>query len=243
VTRAASRAIAALCAASTLALAADALRLTWMPDSSAPAGPPAGWQPLTFPRIPKHTQYRLVREGETYVVEARAQASASGLIHRLQEDATARPVLRWRWKVENLLSHADVTRKTGDDYPARIYVAFAYDPERASLGQRIEHEMVRLIHGEYPPHAGLNYVWDGKAPVGSVVPNAYTERVRMIVVESGAARLGQWQDYERDVYQDYRGAFQEEPPMISGLAIMTDADDTGESALAYYGEISLHPRR
>ena len=99
-----------------------------------------------------------------------------------------------------------------------------------------------MIYGEYPPHAGLSYIWEGKAAVGSVVANAYTDRVRMLVVESGAARLGQWLEYERDILQDYRTAFGAEPPLISGVAIMTDADDTGESALAYYGEISLHSR-
>lgn len=241
-TRAGCLGLLALCAASGLALATDALRLTWMPDPAAPSGPPAGWQPLTFSRIPRHTQYRLVPDAGEFVVEARAQASASGLIHRLQEDPAARPLLRWRWKVENLLVKADVRRKRGDDYPARITITFAYDPKRASFGQRIRYETARLIYGEYPPHAGLSYIWEGKAAVGSVVANAYTDRVRMLVVESGAARLGQWLEYERDILQDYRTAFGAEPPLISGVAIMTDADDTGESALAYYGEISLHSR-
>ena len=38
-------------------------------------------------------------------------------------------------------------------------------------------------------------------------------------------------------YEDYKKAFGEEPPMISGVAIMTDTDNTGESAIAYYGDI------
>ena len=98
-----------------------------------------------------------------------------------------------------------------------------------------------LIYGEYQPHAGLNYVWDRKAPVGTVVPNAFTDRVRMFVVESGPARLGQWLDYERNILDDYRFAFREEPPAISGIAIMTDTDNTGESAIAWYGDIALKP--
>jgi hypothetical protein len=151
-------------------------------------------------------------------------------------------VLRWRWKVENLLAKADVGRKQGDDYPARIYVAFAYDPGRASVGQRMRYEAARVLYGEYPPHAGLNYIWEGKLPAGTIVPNAFTDRVRMIVVESGAGRLGQWAEYERDIYDDYRRAFDEEPPRISGIAIMTDADGTGESAVTYYGDIFLAPK-
>jgi hypothetical protein len=143
--------------------------------------------------------------------------------------------------VENLLSKADVTRKQGDDYPARIYVAFAYDPGRASLSQRIKYEAAHLIYGEYPPHSGLNYIWESKAPLGTIVPNPFTDRVRMIVVDSGPARVGQWVEHERNVLEDYKQAFREEPPMISGIAIMTDADNTQESAVAYYGAITLSP--
>jgi hypothetical protein len=143
--------------------------------------------------------------------------------------------------VENLLNKADVTRKEGDDYPARIYVAFAYDPDRASLGQRVKYEAARLIYGEYPPHSGLNYIWESKAPPGTSVPNPFTDRVRMIVVDSGPARVSQWVEHERNIYQDYKKAFGEEPPLISGIAIMTDADNTQESAVAYYGPITLSP--
>lgn len=227
--------------AATAALpAAQSIHLSFIPDSATTAGLPAGWEPLTFRNIPRHTAYTVVRDGEAYVVKAQAEASASGLIHPLHADPKADPILRWRWKVENLLPKSDVTRKAGDDYPARIYVAFAYDPKRVGLGLRIKYEAIRLIYGEYPPHAGLNYIW-ANSPVGTVVPNPFTDRVRMVVVENGAARLGQWIEYERNIYEDYRRAFGEEPPMISGVAIMTDGDNTGGSAVAYYGDILLAP--
>jgi hypothetical protein len=172
-------------------------------------------------------------------MRATAEASASGLIHRVDADPRETPVLRWRWKVENLISGADITRKQGDDYPARIYVAFAYDPSRASLAQRIKYGVARLIYGEYPPHSGLNYIWEGKASAGTIVSNPFTDNVRMIVVDSGPALLGQWVQHERNIRDDYRQAFGEEPPRISGIAIMTDTDGTGESATAYYGDIDL----
>lgn len=214
--------------------------LKWTPAGGD--GTPEGWKPQTFRNIPRHTRYEVVSEDGTYVVKAQANASASGLIHPLDLDAREHRILRWRWKVENLIDKADLRRKEGDDYPARIYVAFAYDPARAGVAQRIRYEAARLLYGEYPPHAGLNYVWDGKAPVGTVAPNVFTDRVRMIVVESGPAHLQRWLHYERDVYADYRQAFGEEPPRISGVAIMTDTDGTGERAVAWYGDLSLSPR-
>ena len=71
------------------------------------------------------------------------------------------------------------------------------------------------------------------------MPNAYTKRLRMIVVGIGAAKLNEWQSYRRNVYEDYKQAFGEEPPKVSGIAIMTDTDNTGESATAFYGDIRL----
>ena len=35
----------------------------------------------------------------------------------------------------------------------------------------------------------------------------------------------------------YKQAFGEDPPMIKGIAIMTDTDNTKERAIAYYGDI------
>ena len=70
-----------------------------------------------------------------------------------------------------------------------------------------------------------------------MLPNTYTDKVIMFVVESGKEKLNTWVSEERNVYEDYKKAFGEEPPVISGVAIMTDTDNTGESAAAYYGDI------
>lgn len=205
---------------------------------------PGAWEALTFRQIPQHTAYTLVRDADAgVVVKAQATRSASGLKHAVALDAHERPLLRWQWKATNLVEGGDVRRKEGDDYPARIYVSFRYSPERLSLFERAQYVTARVLYGEYPPHAGLNYIWDARAPVGTTVPNPFTDRVRMIVVESGPDRLRQWLRYERDIVADYRRAFGEEPPPIAGVALMTDADNTGESVTAFYGDIELAPRR
>jgi len=59
----------------------------------------------------------------------------------------------------------------------------------------------------------------------------------MFVVETGLSKLNQWVNEERNIFEDYKKAFGQEPSMISGVAIMTDTDNTGESATAYYGDI------
>jgi hypothetical protein len=96
---------------------------------------------------------------------------------------------------------------------------------------------VRLLYGQYPPLGAINYIWESKAPVGTMQPNTYTDQVIMFVVESGKDKLNTWVTEERNVYEDYKKAFGEEPPLISGVAIMTDTDNTQETGEAYYGDI------
>ena len=99
--------------------------------------------------------------------------------------------------------------------------------------------MLRLLYGEYPPVAALNYIWESRAPIGTIVPNPYLNRNRMIVVESGDENAGTWRVERRNVALDYERAFGAKAPRISGVAIMTDTDDTGESAVAWFGDISF----
>lgn len=204
---------------------------------------PAGWEPFTFKGIDRYTDYRLVEEDGKVVVEANAHASASGLMRRIAIDPREYPIVQWRWKAANILEKADIHRKEGDDYPARIYIAFEYDPDKLGLSDRIKYGVAKMLHGEHPPHAVLNYLWASKAPVGLVAPNAYTDRSTMIVVQSGAENLNAWVEEERNIYEDYKKAFKDEPPAISGVAIMTDTDNTGESATAYYGDIVFRKER
>jgi hypothetical protein len=200
-------------------------------------GLPDGWKPLAFKKIEKHTTYTLVKEDNAVVVKAVAEASASGLTREMKIHPKEYPVVQWRWKVSNILKKGDVHRKEGDDYPARIYITFEYDPGKLSFYEKAKYEAIRLLYGEYPPLAAINYIWENKASIGTMVPNPYTDRVMMFVVESGPSKLNQWVNEERNIFEDYKKAFGQEPPMISGIAIMTDTDNTGESATAYYGDI------
>ena len=139
--------------------------------------------------------------------------------------------------MENILKKGNVRVKEGDNYPARLYITFQYDSSKLSFFEKAKFEAARLLYGQYPPTAAINYIWESKAPVSTFVPNPYTDRVVMIVVESGATRLNEWVNHERNLYEDFKKAFGYDPPMISGVAIMTDSDNTGESAIAYYGDI------
>jgi hypothetical protein len=184
-----------------------------------------------------------VDDGGVTVVRADALASASGLSRALKVNLAEYPVLRWRWKVANILKGSDIHNKAGDDYPARVYVMFDYPLEKLSFVDRTKLRLARTLHDPVLPAATLCYVWDGKAPTGTTVPSSYTNLMRMVVVESGSARVNQWLTVERDVAADFKAAFGDEAPAVSAVAIATDTDNTGEMATAFYGDISFYKQK
>jgi hypothetical protein len=197
---------------------------------------PKHWQPLTFKKIPMQTHYELVKDGDVTVVKASSKSSASGLVRKVSLDLKEYPFINWRWKVDNLIQKSDATRKAGDDYSARIYITFAYEPGRVGTFKKLKYKLGRKLFGDIPV-AAINYIWEPRLPVDTVIDNPYTSFAKMIVIESGDTNVGHWQAERRNVYQDYLLAFGEEPPQVNGVAIMTDTDNTGEQVTAYYGDI------
>jgi uncharacterized membrane protein YdjX (TVP38/TMEM64 family) len=203
------------------------------------SGLPEGWRPLTFQRISRHTDYQLLEEEGRPVIRAVSRQSASGLIHPLDLDPRRYETLSWCWKVDRIISKGDETEKKGDDYAARVYVTFRFDPDKATFWERTKFSMLKRIYGDYPPKAAINYIWANRLPKGEAIPNAYTDRAQMVAVESGEGRVGQWICQARSLYADYRWLFNEEPPRLSGIAVMTDTDNTGEEATAFYADLVL----
>jgi hypothetical protein len=210
--------------------------------ASAAGGLPAGWRPFTPSAKLKPTRYTLVRDGNTMVIRADADASMSGLIHPVRIDLAETPLIQWRWRIERPLKTADMTTKAGDDYAARLYVLFDYDVTKLSWLTRTKLELAKSLYGTEVPAAALNYVWDNRQPVGTLRANTYTDRARMIVVASGADHAGQWVTVTRDLAADYRAAFGEDAPAVTGVVIATDTDNTSERVTAWYGDIHFLKR-
>ena len=221
------------------AFAADSSVIT--PFSAGTPGDafPALWHRYTLGRPQHLTRYSLVDLDGRVVLKAQANASVSALIHPLRADPKETPWLAWNWRVDHVLAKADILTKAGDDYPARLYVLFDYDVGKLPFTERIKLAAARLIYGEAVPAAALCYVWDNRQPVGFSTWSAYTKRLRMIVLESGAARTARWVAEERNVAQDFRAAFGEDPPAITAVIVAADTDNTGEEAVSYFGDISL----
>lgn len=201
---------------------------------------PASWQPLGISTAKNLTRYTLVEDGGVTVLRAESKAAVAGLSHRIKVNTADFPMLKWRWKITNILKNSDILSKSGDDYPARIYVMFDYPLDKLSFVDRTKLRIARTLYDPNLPAATLCYVWDSKAPAGTMVPSSYTNLMRMIVVESGASRVNQWLAVERDVVADFKAAFGDDAPPISAVAVATDTDNTGESTVAFYGDISFY---
>lgn len=210
-------------------------------DGTPGAVPSPPWRATKLPKVPRETHYLLVEDAGTTVLRAEARASMSGLSHGLRVDPKATPMLEWRWKVSGVPPKGEIGTRAGDDYAARLYVLFDYDLARLPFTTRLKIRLARSLYGEAVPAAGLCYVWDAKAPIGTTTWSGYTDRLRMIVVASGTSKAGQWVSFRRDVAEDFRAAFGEEPPLVSGIAIATDTDNTDAAVTAWYGDIRLGP--
>ncbi len=197
------------------------------------------WKPFTFPKIKTHSTYTIEREGGQSYLRAESKASASAIVYKEEFDVYEYPKVRWRWKVQNIYQKADATTKEGDDFPIRIYIMFVYDPDKAGFGEGVKYGFAKALYGEYPPHSSLNYVWSGTAQPERIITNPYTDRARSIVLRSGAALAGTWQDEEADILADYRAAFGADPPARARIAIMNDSDDTGESSASWVDHIEV----
>jgi len=199
----------------------------------------SAWQPWVISRFNRRTTYQMVDDNGVQVLRAFSNKAASGLVQDVLIDPQATPYLRWRWKVPKLLAGADLATRGADDSPVRIIVSFEGDHEKLDVEDRSMASMVKLFSGRDMPYAALMYVWDNKLPIDVMFDNAHSGRAKMVVVESGEARVGQWLNFRRNLLNDFQRAFGEAPGKIISVAVMTDSNRTETEAIAYYGDIVL----
>lgn len=198
---------------------------------------PTAWEPWVLSRFLARTKYRIVEHEGERVLEADANVSASGLLQPMLFAVAEYPHLHWRWKVPQLIADADNASRTADDSPVRVIVAFDGDKSKFDFEDSAFAQTVKLFSGREMPYATIQYIWENKLPTETVLDNARTSRAKMLVVESGPQRLGQWINFQRNVKQDYERLFGEAPGPIIFVGVMTDSNATGSHTSAYYGDI------
>ena len=196
------------------------------------------WAHREFPgKVASVYNYQKLEGRHAMAVQANASASMlRQVVHIAPAELGA---FKFSWKVADLLAQADMARRDADDSPVRIVLAFEGDRSQFSAKNSMLSELSLLLTGEPLPYATLMYVWCNTRAPGTVIVNPRTDRIRKLVVESGAQHLNQWLDYERDIRADFEKAFGEAPGALVGIGIMTDSDNTQANARAWYGPLQL----
>ncbi len=197
------------------------------------------WQIVQLNKDIAPTQYQISRIDGVLGIEARANHSMSLLARPVTVNLNKTPVLCWRWRIDAPLVKADMKTKSGDDYAARVYVSFALPPSEIGWILRSKLALARSIWGDAVPDAALNYVWDNRYPIGTHMPNAYTDRTRMIVAETGAVNAGKWVEERHDVLKDFYAEFGPLDARLIQLAVASDTDNTGETAHAGFADFKF----
>jgi len=189
----------------------------WSRQPAGKTGIPEGWQGQNW-GSPKY-DFRIVSESPSQVLHLRSQNEGSTISKEIKVDVREFPVLEWRWKVVVLPKGGDSRKKATDDQPAQLYVVFPRFPQ--AVRSRI-----------------IGYVWDSTAPAGTIVRSEKTGTVTYVILRSGPTDLGKWITETRNVVEDYKRIYGEEPSEPAGaVSISIDSNDTRSSAESYLGGI------
>ena len=200
-----------------------------------------GWEQFAIVKGNTPTRYQAVEQDGVVVIQADSAEGGSGLSRKIHFDPRRYPIIEWRWRVPRDSGRGGPNGPSRESPPARLSLAFDGDPAKLDFDDRVKMRMAKALTVNGLPYASLLYVWQNRRPVDTVYSSPHTERVRHIVVESGERQLDQWVTVRRNVYEDYKRAFGEEPGDVVAVGIMTDYGDNNAPRRAYYGDITFHP--
>jgi hypothetical protein len=222
-----------------------ALAAVVLPVSTAHAGPlPApggdGWTALKLPRIQRQTRYESIALDGAPALRATADCSASAMYLALSGvDLDATPILSWRWRVERAIDNPEERTRGADDFAARVYVTFRFDPALASFTERMKHRIARAVFGDWVWGRALVYVWSSTAPAGTSWSNPRGDGSQ--IVSLGPAPAGEWRAAQVDVAADFARFFGTRRPALQAVAVMADTDQTCSRATAAFADFRFEP--
>jgi len=214
---------------------------TWVGRFSSPGPPPAPWRMVKLSSA-QPTQYRVAVVAGRPAIEATVNNSMSLMVRPLTIDLGKTPMLCWRWYVDGPVKKADWTRKGGDDYAARVYVAFDMPDSSLSGSTKLKLRLARSFFGKNIPDAGVVYIWDNTHAVGSARKSSYTDRSQLVIAESGTGRAGAWVSERADLASDFAKAFPRQSGTPTQIAVAADGDNTNSKGRAAFADIHFVER-
>ncbi len=214
------------------------------PFGAAGGAPAAPWHVTGLPQQQKpYTKFSVVDLDGQRALKVESQEAYGNLVHPLEYSTTAAH-LSWQWRIEEPIEAADLRIKSGDDTALKVCVFFDLALDRIPFGERQLLRFARSKSIDPVPAATVCYVWDAHLPAGTALDNAFTRRMRYIVVRSGSQHLNQWMAERRDIAADFYKLFASESetmPTIIGIAVGADTDNTHTHSLGYVSGLALEP--
>jgi len=212
-------------------------------STMAAGGAPQGWKPFALASTKKNTEYSLATEDGVVALKAVAHGSASAMEFKTQFDPRAFPTLSFRWKVTQGIADANNADVNKEDSPVRVMIGFDGDGSNLGFKDKLASTIAQTASGQTLPYATLMYIWGNKVGLDSITVSGRTSRIRMLALNIDDKGVGKWQSYTRNMVEDFKKAFGEDPGKVISIQLLTDTDNTGGDAMAFYGDISIGPPR
>jgi len=194
--------------------AADQLVIADFSSAVNASGVPAGWE--VKERSGK-ADFAVVKDDGIAALRLRSANTSFSMQKEVHVNLKQYPVINWKWKVTKLPDGGDFRKSSTDDQAAQLFLAFSRT-------------------------RAIVYIWDTTAPQGTMGNAAapFFMSIKAVVVRSGKTGTGAWITETRNVYDDYRKLFGEEPADVNGVRIQINSQHTGTSAESYFADVTFN---
>jgi hypothetical protein len=214
------------------------------PFGATGGAPAAPWHVVGLPQQTKpFTTFSVVEIDGKRALKVESKEAYGNIVHPLAWTTTSAK-LSWQWRIEEPIEASDLRTKGGDDTALKVCVFYDLSIDKIPFGDRQLLRFARSKTTEPVPAATVCYVWDAKLPAGTTLDNAFTKRMRYMVVRSGPQKLNQWSSEKRDLIADFNqlfGAESDTVPPIIGIAVGADSDNTKSRSVGYVTGVALEP--
>ena len=167
-------------------------------------------------------------------IQIKTNSSVSMIGKLVTVDLGLNPVLNWEWKIGKQVTSSDLSVKGKDDRAIAVYVTFPYNPNTATLFERIKRPLLEIWHGSDTPSRGISYVWAASGVIGEVISSPYFgDSIVLVITRNGKDPVNSWITEHVNVVADHERVFGFTPTVAAHLMISADSDDTGTKNQAF----------
>ena len=173
---------------------------------------------LKIKKVKGETTWSLGSNKNGNFIKAESKGKGSGLGKEIQIDLSKTPFINITWKVEKDLSGIIENSKKGHDYAARVFV-------------------IKKTGSTPISNRAINYVFSSNNNINESWPSPYTKKSIDYVLSTTKKNLNTWVTVKANVKEDFLKLHGLDVKDLSGVAIMTDTDNSKIQAIAYYQNI------